>query len=127
MYRKRYHDLSPDRIAEFLLLDREFPRSLHSCLIRADESLHHVSGSPGGTFSNPAEQRLGQLRAELAFAQVEDIMRTGLHEFLDAFQTKLNLVGESIFTTFFALRPVGGATSGQSQEMSKSESRQQQP
>ncbi|MBM4254583.1 MAG: alpha-E domain-containing protein [Deltaproteobacteria bacterium] len=115
MYRKRYHDLSPDRIAEFLLLDREFPRSLHYCLTKADESLHAVSSTPIGAFCNPAEQLLGQLRAELAYARVENIMRTGLHEFLDAFQTKLNLVGDSIFATFFALQPIGGAVTVGSQ------------
>jgi uncharacterized alpha-E superfamily protein len=112
MYRRRYQDLSPDRIVEFLLLDREFPRSLHSCLIKADESLHAVSGTPIGGFRNPAEQHLGQLRSELAYAQVADIIGAGLHEFLDAFQTKLNLVGESIFTTFFARQPIGGVVTG---------------
>jgi uncharacterized alpha-E superfamily protein len=115
MYRKQYHDLSPDRIAEFLLLNREFPRSLHYCLIKADESLHAVSSTPIGTFCNPAEQHLGRLRAELAYAKVDSIIRTGLHEFLDAFQTKLNLVGDSIFTTFFALQPIGGVVTANTQ------------
>jgi uncharacterized alpha-E superfamily protein len=107
MYRKRYHHLTPDLIVDFLLLDREFPRSLHYCLIKADESLHAISGSPVGTFRNLAEQYLDQLRAELAYAHVQDIVGAGLHEFLDAFQTKLNTVGESIFATFFALQPIG--------------------
>jgi uncharacterized alpha-E superfamily protein len=109
MYRKRHHLLSPDRIVDFLLLDREFPRSVQYCLIKADESLHAISGTPIGTFRNPAEQHLGQLRAELAYAPVQEILAEGLHEFLDALQTKLNSVGDGIFATFFALRPIGGA------------------
>jgi len=125
MYRRRYHDLSPDRIVEFLLLEREFPRSLHYCLIKADESLHAVSSTPIGSFCNPAEQYLGRLRAELAYAQVGNIIGAGLHEFLDAFQTKLNLVGDSIFTTFFALQPVGGAVTVNSQSQRSSEGRGQ--
>jgi uncharacterized alpha-E superfamily protein len=108
MYRKRHHHLTPDRIVEFLLLDREFPRSVHYCLIKADESLHAVSGTSVGTFRNPAEQHLGQLRAEFSYTQVQNIVAAGLHEFVDAFQTKLNVVGDSIFATFFALRPIGG-------------------
>jgi len=119
MYRKRHHHLTPDSIVDFLLLDREFPRSAHHCLVQADESLHAVSSSPIGTFCNPAEQHLGQLRAELAYAHVKDVLAEGLHEFVDAFQKKLNTVGEHIFETFFALRPVGGAvtvpSSGQQQ------------
>jgi uncharacterized alpha-E superfamily protein len=121
MYRRRYQDLSPERIVEFLLLDREFPRSLHYCLIKADESLHAVSGTPIGSFRNPAEQHLGQLRSELAYAQVDNIIGSGLHEFLDAFQTKLNLVGESIFTTFLALQPVGGVVTGNAQSQRNTE------
>ena len=67
--------------------------------------MHAISGTPLETFSNPAEQVvLGQLRAEFAYAQVKQVLATGLHEFLDAFQTKLNLVGDDIHKTFFALR-----------------------
>jgi uncharacterized alpha-E superfamily protein len=106
MYRKRHGRIAPDRVVEFLLLDREFPRAAHHCLIKADESLHAISGTPSGTFRNPAEQRLGQLRAELAYAHVGDIISSGLHEFLDALQTKLNSVGDGIVDTFFAIRPV---------------------
>ena len=32
MYRKRYGRIAPDRIVEFLLLDREFPRSVRYCI-----------------------------------------------------------------------------------------------
>ena len=106
MYRRTYGLISPDDVAAFLLLDREFPRSVLYCLSKAEESLHAISGTPLETFSNSAEQRLGQLRAEFAYAHVKQILSVGLHEFLDAFQTKLNLVGEDVYKTFFALRPV---------------------
>lgn len=108
MYRKRHGRISPEQIVEFLVLDREFPRAVHCCVVEADESLHAISGTPLGTFRNPAEQRLGQLRAELAYAQVGEIISGGLHEFLDALQRKLNLVDDAIFDTFFALRPISG-------------------
>jgi uncharacterized alpha-E superfamily protein len=110
-YRKRHGHIAPERIVDFLLLDREFPRSVNFCLIRADESLRAVSGTPPGMFRNPAEQRLGQLRAELAYTHVEDIFAKGLHEFLDALQSKLNLVDQGIFESFFALRPIHGVAS----------------
>ena len=106
MYRKRFGLLRPDRVADFLMLDREFPRAMRYCLVQAEESLHAISGSPPGTFRNAAEQRLGRLRSELDYAQVDEIIARGLHEFLDAFQAKLNEVGTAIFETFVALRPV---------------------
>lgn len=110
MYRKRYGRIAPDRVVDFLLLDREFPRAVHACLIGGAESLHAISGTPTGTFRNTAERRLGQLRAELGYARVEDILVGGLHEFLDGLQVKLNLIGDAIFETFFALRPIGVGT-----------------
>jgi uncharacterized alpha-E superfamily protein len=106
MYRKRFGRLTPDRVADFLILDREFPRAMHYCVVKAEESLHAISGSPIGTFQNLAEQRFGRLRSELDYAQIQEIIHGGLHEFLDAFQAKLNHIGEAILQTFFALRPV---------------------
>jgi uncharacterized alpha-E superfamily protein len=98
------------------VLDHEFPRSIHFCLTTANESLHAISGTPIGMYRNPAEQRLGQLRAELAYTDRQQVIRQGLHEFLDGLQTKLNNVDQCIFDTFFALRPVGnGSVANQSQ------------
>jgi uncharacterized alpha-E superfamily protein len=103
MYRKRYRRIASKWVAEFLLLDREFPRSIHYCLIRAEESLHAITGSPLGTFDNHVEQRLGRLRSDFDFARIDEIIESGLHEYLDNFQSRLLEVGASIFETFFAV------------------------
>jgi len=106
MYRKRYGRISPDRIVEFLLLDSEFPRSLRYCVGLADRALHLITDTPVGTYACPSEQRLGILRSELDFAAVESILTTGLHEFCDASQTKMNTIDECISGDFFAQRPL---------------------
>jgi uncharacterized alpha-E superfamily protein len=111
MYRKRFGRIQPDRIAEFLLLDGEFPRSVRHCLVSSGASLHTITGTPLGGFTNAAEQHLGQLRAELNYALVADIIAGGLHEFLDGLQSKLNLIHECVHTTFFAMRPLSDAAS----------------
>jgi uncharacterized alpha-E superfamily protein len=101
MYRKRHGRVAPERIVDFLLLDREFPRAVHYCLIDADESLHAISGTRSGTFSNAAEQRLGQLRSDLAFIAVREVIAGGLHEYLDALQVRLNRLNDAIREAFF--------------------------
>ena len=106
MYRKRFQQISPDRIVEFLVLDREFPRAIHYCMVSAELSLHTITGTPMHTFSNPAEQQLGRISAELNYIQVCEIINRGLHEFLDDIQVRLNLVGDAIYNSFFALQPV---------------------
>jgi len=105
MYRKRHRGITPERVVGFLVLDRRFPRAIMHCLEVANRSLHAISGSPEGTFWNLAEKRLGQLRSELAYVTVEEIIGAGLHEFLDSLQTKLNGVGDGIFETFIAMEP----------------------
>jgi len=102
MYRKRHGRIAPDGVVDFLVLDREFPRAVHHCLIAAEDSVHAIAGTPSGTFRNLAEQRLGQVRSELAYAAVEDIIAGGLHQFLDGLQAKLNSAGSAIRTVFFA-------------------------
>jgi uncharacterized alpha-E superfamily protein len=107
MYRKRYGRISPADVVEFLVLDRQFPRAIHSCLLAAEDSLHAITGAPEDTFSTPAERHLGRLRTDLSYATMEEIIARGLHEYLDEFQSRLNEVDQAIFATFFALRPVG--------------------
>ena len=46
MYRQRFGPIAPNRVADFLILDRDFPRSIKSCVTNADESLHAISNSP---------------------------------------------------------------------------------
>lgn len=111
MYRKRHGPLVVEKVIDFLLLDHEFPRSVNYCLTNTNESLHAISGTPIGLFRNPAEQLLGYVRAELAYTDVQQIIARGLHEFLDALQSKLNRVDQTIYATFFALRPVGAGAS----------------
>lgn len=108
MYRQRHGRITPARVVEFLVLDREFPRAVLYCLTEANESLHAISASKTGSFSNRPEQLLGQLRAELAYTKAEEIISRGLHEFVDDLQKRLNLVGEAVCDTFFAVRPVSG-------------------
>jgi uncharacterized alpha-E superfamily protein len=110
MYHKRHGRISPTRIVEFLLLDRDFPRAIHFCLIAARRSVHAISGTPTGMFRTGVEQLMGALCSELAFAQVDELIQGGLHQYLDMLQTKMNQAGTGIHETFFAARvvpPVG--------------------
>jgi uncharacterized alpha-E superfamily protein len=105
MHRRRYGQITPFNVTEFLILDRCFPRSVFYCLTKAEESLHAISGTQPGSFCNGAEQQLGALRSELAFSRIEDIIGTGLHESLDRLQGRLNGIDQEIREAYFALRP----------------------
>jgi uncharacterized alpha-E superfamily protein len=104
MYRKRHGRIVPDLVAEFLLLDPDFPRAIPFCLQRSRESVHAISGTAPGMFRNPAERLLGELCSELTYAHIEEIISGGLHEYLDGLQSRMNVVSDSIYETFFAVR-----------------------
>jgi uncharacterized alpha-E superfamily protein len=106
MYRKRHGRILPRDIVDFLLMDPEFPRSIRFCIHCADESLHAITGSPMGSFVYPSEQVMGLLRAELDFTSVDRILRSGLHEYLDSLQEKMNTVDSSILNDFVTRPPL---------------------
>ena len=101
MYRQIWHVTTPESVSEFLLLDRNFPRSILRCVRRAQESLHSVSGAPLGSFESEAERLVGRLRAELEYAKIEEIMEQGLHQYVDGLQGQLNEVGAAVSAQFF--------------------------
>lgn len=105
MYRQRHGRTSPVNVVGFLVLDQEFPRAILYCLGQADKSLHAIAGSPRGSFTNLPEQRLGRLHSDLAYRRAEEIVASGVHEFVDDLQLRLNQVGEAICESFFAVRP----------------------
>jgi uncharacterized alpha-E superfamily protein len=105
MYRKKHGRLHPQDIVEFLVLDREFPRSILYCIRGTDESLHAITGTPLGAFQWPSERLTGLLRAELDFTSVEQMLRGGLHEHLDMLQVKINAIDHGLSEDFFAWTP----------------------
>lgn len=104
MYRRRHRSISPDKVVEFLLFEREFPRSALHSLNHVDYALHAVTGAGRFSHSCPAERKLGKLCSELAYADVQQILEDDLHTYIDDFQDKINGIGAAISETFFSLK-----------------------
>ena len=105
MYRKRFHRISPASVADFLIFDDQFPRAIRHCVIKAEESMHKITGTSMGAVSNQAEKTLGKLKADLNYTDIEDVFSKGLHEFLDEFQSRLNAVDNAVNCSFFKMSP----------------------
>jgi uncharacterized alpha-E superfamily protein len=105
MYRKRHGHIVPAKVVDFLLLERRFPRSVRYCLTKAERSLHAITGNAVGSAETLAERELGKMHAQFEYAETRQIIKDGLHEYLDDFQVKLNRVGDAIFETFFTMTP----------------------
>jgi uncharacterized alpha-E superfamily protein len=93
MYRKTYRRISPADVADFLIFNPTFPRSIHHCIHYAGDSLRALSGSG---------ESLDRLRADLEGGDVASVLAQGLHGYLDDLQTRMNRVDQEIFQMFFA-------------------------
>jgi uncharacterized alpha-E superfamily protein len=106
MFRKTHHHITPRKVASFLIFDSQFPRSIRHCVSKAQICLHRISGSPPGSAANAAEKRLGRLKADLEYTDIDEVINQGMHEYLDGLQTRLNQADEAIGATFFNPKPL---------------------
>jgi uncharacterized alpha-E superfamily protein len=124
MYRKRsnLHRITPGEVAEFLILDSEFPRSIRFCLFQLERSLHQITGTPFGMWRNPVERTIGKLRSELEYVTISEIINLGMHEFLDRLQLQLNSLDTEVFRAFFSRTPVAPQEPSMSQSQMQTQS-----
>jgi len=72
---RTYRGQETERVAaEFLLLDRLFPRSVVFALNRAEQCLENLESSQRAGFRNDAQRLLGRMRAELEYRSLADLM-----------------------------------------------------
>ena len=76
-------DLRPERIAEFLLLNSEFPRSVRFGAARVESSLRAIAGLTSGAAAGRAERLAGRLHASLDYGQVDEILSEDPHVYLE--------------------------------------------
>ena len=97
VYRKAYRDvITPERVAELLILRMDMPRSLHFCMNGVVKNLDLIANK----LSTETQRQAGLLHAQLHYARVEDILEHGLHEWLTDFMDRIYLLGNGISKDF---------------------------
>jgi uncharacterized alpha-E superfamily protein len=97
IYRKVYRDvITPDRVAELLMLRGNMPRSLLGCVTEVVQNLHEVRND----VSSETERFAGKLHADLQFTSIEEIFEFGLHEYLTQFLSRINELGNRVSKDF---------------------------
>ena len=114
-YRQVHAEVEPRRVAEFLLLSEDFPRSVRFSLAAFDAALRRISGVPPRRFSNQAEKLSGRLLAEVQFSVIDEIFAEGFHDYLDLLQQKFNAIGEAVFAAYI-FQPFSFANEGFQQQ-----------
>lgn len=102
IYIKEKGTITPSKVADFLLLNRENPRSIFYCLLNAQAAIHAISGTQVGTYKNVSEQKLGRICSAKCYTNINEIITTGLHEYLDKIQIDISSIADSFSAEYFS-------------------------
>jgi uncharacterized alpha-E superfamily protein len=101
-FRKQHpRGMTPGQVAGFLLLNRQFPRSVYLCLCQIELLLAELKARYGLRGGNGAAEQLDALRGLLGGMTITEILTQGLHELLDLIQTRLIAVTSDLAFSFF--------------------------
>ncbi len=98
IYRKVYRDVvTPERVAELLILRKDMPRSLLASMNEVCEHLEQVRNQRSGETMRLA----GKLRAELQYGRIDDLLEEDdLHAYLKRFMERVGALGVQISQDF---------------------------
>ncbi len=100
-YRRVYPaEMTPSTVAGFILLNPQFPRSLPHCIAQIESSLGALLTNEDLKEIEFPRQSLDALQG-LTSRSPETIIASGLHEYLDEVQLRLNAFGSQVSATFF--------------------------
>jgi uncharacterized alpha-E superfamily protein len=102
-YSKLYTaDIQPKRVVEFLTLNPVFPHSIRYAIDVVQSALQSIA-SDTETHKGARVNRLaGRLCAMLDYAQIDEIMETGLESFLDEIQGKCFQIHDAVYQTYIS-------------------------
>ncbi|MEG0921501.1 MAG: alpha-E domain-containing protein [Comamonas sp.] len=99
VYRKVYRNvITPERVAEMLILRRDMPRSLHASMYEVVQNLEALANNQ----SAETQRQAGLLLSELQYGRIDEILATGLHAYLVRFLERVHTLGACIGHDFLA-------------------------
>jgi uncharacterized alpha-E superfamily protein len=101
-YLRRYRGMpSAENAAEFLVLDRLFPRSILFQVIRAETCVQEIEPQlDRSVITNTVLRELGQIRGELEFQPVEQILHD-LPAYMERIQLRMSEISEALRQRYF--------------------------
>jgi uncharacterized alpha-E superfamily protein len=95
-------NVQPRYIVEFLLLNPAFPYSLHFAINAIQRSLEAIGDATEVPKTARVYRLAGRLRAMLDYAQVDEIMDSGLGSYLLDIQNRCAEIHDAIYQTYIA-------------------------
>jgi len=92
--------VDPLKVAEFLIFNDNFPRSIQFSVREMNKNLHRISGCPMDEYANAAERASGRLLSELKYNTIGDVFKQGLHEYLGSIQDRFTDIGGEVYQSY---------------------------
>lgn len=92
-------DIQPERIAEFLLLNAEFPRSIRFASEAIQTALQVIARQTGSRSSGRVDRLAGRLRASLDYGQVDELL-VDFHGALDQIRKQCVQIHGAIYHAY---------------------------
>jgi uncharacterized alpha-E superfamily protein len=94
--------IEPEKIAEFLLFDAEFPHSVRFAVDRVCDALTHVApGAPPARRAS-VERLAGRLKASADFTQIEELMSGSIARFLADIARQCEDIHGAVYASYIA-------------------------
>jgi uncharacterized alpha-E superfamily protein len=101
-YRRQHiGDMDPIRVAAFLILEGNFPRSIRFAVSHAHEMIGRIRNETNPRSIEAAERILGQLRTQLDYAQAEEIVAAGIPGYLQKIQDAVAEAARAVQSAYF--------------------------
>jgi uncharacterized alpha-E superfamily protein len=102
-YCQRYTaDVRPERVAEFLLLSPDFPRSVRFAIDTVEASLRAIARSLGRSSTSPVDRLAGRLRASLDYSQIDEIIADSLQSYVQGIRRQCDQVHSALYQTYIS-------------------------
>lgn len=89
-------------VADFLIYDEQFPRSVLRCLIECDEAARAIAGGKEKHALTAAELGIADLIAWIRQRNITELIQFGMHEALTHIVDAVHRIGNGIHSSFFA-------------------------
>ena len=101
-YRRNFvGEMDAMRVASYLILESDFPRSVRYCVAAAHEAIAAIRAEVNPLAIDPAERILGRLKAQLEYAEPAEIFDEGLPSYLQKIQNAIAETAIAVQKAYF--------------------------
>ena len=95
-------DLRPERVIEFLLLNQEFPHSIRFAVDAMEKALMAIDEATETKRAGLPNRLIGKLKSDLSYSHIDEIMETGLSDYLDGIQKQSGRIHNAIYDVYIS-------------------------